>query len=96
MSDQNINHTPGSLKDLNAKMYKLGESIERFEILAYRYQRLSQALKYLLSSWIPSMWPLLMSGKNLIKFMRFVSGQGSISSALTLLNFRISPTPSTA
>ena len=47
MSDQTINQPHQSLKSLNARLEKLGRSIDQLDILAYRYQRLSTIYKQL-------------------------------------------------
>ena len=47
MSDQTINQLHPSLKDLNRLVEKLGRKVDRLDILAYRYQRLSTIYKQL-------------------------------------------------
>ena len=47
MSDQTINQPHPSLKSLNARLEKLGRSIDQLDILSYRYQRLSTIYKQL-------------------------------------------------
>lgn len=45
MSDQNINHSDASLKELNRRLKKLNKIIDRLNILAYRQKHIVKSLK---------------------------------------------------